>query len=178
MVELEFGNDAKFKLQVWTWPFEPKSIGFFSCLEQHVWSIINVDQRIVELKCRNNAKFKLKVMLTSKSLGVFHRSTRVKYHYCRSKDGGFRVQKQCKIQTLVWPWPYDPKINRDRPQVFITIVYQRMLDLEWWLRNNAKFKVQIWPWPLIPKSSRQHYQVMGNIFVKYWVIIVVAENMI
>ena len=80
-----------------------------------------------------------------------------------------------KFEFKIWPWPFDPIINRGPSWVIVnTCISTRSITLcqkvmEISCRNDANFKVQIWPWPFTfhPKIFRGLPQVMGNTFVKY-----------
>ena len=57
-------KQCKDEVQIWPRPLTPKSIGVLlrSCAT-HGWSIITICQKVIELSCKNDAKFKFKILL-------------------------------------------------------------------------------------------------------------------
>ena len=63
----------------------------------HVWSIIIVCQKVMELSCGNCTNFKVKIWpfdpKINRGLPPVMVNTHVKYHHCMSKGNGVMVQK-------------------------------------------------------------------------------------
>ena len=123
----------------WPWPLTPKSIGLLlGSQATDASNIIIVNQKIIELLCRNFAN---RVIVQK---------------FCKVQSLNltltFDLLTSISIEVLLGPW--STRVWR------IVIVCHKVIELS--CRNNANFNVQIWPWPFLPKINRGPHRLMVN----------------
>ena len=64
-------------------------------------------------------------LLTTKSIGLrITGKTCLKYYHCRSNDNTVIVQKFCKVQSRIWPWPIDQSsLGHDQLMCKVSLLY-------------------------------------------------------
>ena len=150
-----------------TWLLTSKSTEVLlgSCLI-HVWSIIIVCQKEMELSNKNGGNIFLKSLKSKwpwfltywpqieRGPSQAMVNTSVKYHYCLAKINGYHMETIQSLKTkydLVL-WSFDPKINRGQYIWEVSLLY---VKCKWSCGTetvkNLKSKFDLWPFE--PKST-------------------------
>ena len=93
------------------------------------------------------------------------------FHDYRCKGNTVTHQKPFSEVTALWPWPFDPKINRAHPWLIAGLCVKfhdyRCKGIA--LLQHKPFSIinALWPWPLDPEIKRAYPWLMESLCVKF-----------